>query len=66
MALDNLNIVYKMNEEKTEITILKVLWADNSSPREKLRTREWLLKISELMDFSKTSDSPSEIKKQEI
>lgn len=47
-----MNIIYKMNEEKTEITIVKVMWCDNTQPREKLRTKEWLLKISEYIDFS--------------
>ena len=54
-ALDNMNIIYKMNEEKSEITIYKVLWVDNTQPREKLRTKEWLLKISEFIDFSSPS-----------
>ena len=57
MSLDNLNIVYKMNEEKTIVTVLKVIWTDNSQPKEKLRTKEWLLKISEILDF----DSPNPI-----
>ena len=52
MALDNLNIVYKMNEEKSHISIVKVLWSDNTQPKEKLRTKEWLLKISELIEPS--------------
>jgi len=42
-----MNIVYKMNEEKTQVHIVKVLYADNSQPQEKLRTKEWLLKVSE-------------------
>ena len=50
MALDNLNIIYKMNEEKTQIYIVKILWADNTQPKEKLRTKEWLLKISEMIE----------------
>lgn len=45
-----MNIVYKMNEEKTQIMIIKILWSDNSKPKEKLRTKEWLLKISEFID----------------
>ncbi|CDW81477.1 UNKNOWN [Stylonychia lemnae] len=51
VALDNMNIIYKMNEEKTQITIIKVIWTDNTQPKEKLRTKEWLLKISEIIDF---------------
>ena len=50
MALDNMNIVYKMNEEKSHITVVKILWADHTQPREKLRTKEWLLKISEMIE----------------
>jgi hypothetical protein len=46
-----------MNEEKTKVTILKIIWTDNTKPKEKLRTKEWLLKISEIMDFDK--DSPT-------
>lgn len=46
-----MNIVYKMNEEKTEIHVMKVIWVDNSKPKEKLRTKEWLLKISEILDL---------------
>ena len=57
VALDNLNIIYKMNEEKTEITIVKILWTDNSKPKEKLRTKEWLLKISDLIDSENSSNS---------
>lgn len=44
-----------MNEEKTHITIVKVIWSDNSSPKEKLRTKEWLVKISEIMDSKQSS-----------
>ncbi len=49
-----MNIIYKMNEEKTHISIVKILWADNTQPREKLRTKEWLLKISEFIDQDQT------------
>lgn len=42
-----MNIVYKMNEEKTQVHVVKILYADNSQPQEKLRTKEWLLKVSE-------------------
>jgi len=48
-----MNIIYKMNEQKTEVLICKIIWIDNSQPREKLRTREWLLKISEIIDLPK-------------
>ena len=51
VALDNLNIVYAMDDIRKEIHILKVIFADNSQPREKLRTKEWLANISEMIDF---------------
>ena len=53
VALDNLNIVYTMNQDKTEIVIVKIIYVNNSDPAkgEKLRTREWLEKMNELMDF---------------
>jgi len=51
VALDNMDIVYKMNEAKTEVEVVKILWADNSQPKEKLRTKEWLVKICELFDL---------------
>eukprot|EP00347_Sterkiella_histriomuscorum_P005014 403358232 len=54
VALDNMNIIYKMNEEKTQITIIQVIWSDNTKPKEKLRTKEWLLKISEFIDSNST------------
>ncbi len=47
-----MNIIYKMNEEKTHINIVKILYADNTQPKEKLRTKEWLLKISEFIEPS--------------
>ena len=31
MALDNMNIVYAMDDAKKEVHILKVIWADNAS-----------------------------------
>ena len=31
VALDNMNIVYTMDSEKTEITVKKVIYVDNSS-----------------------------------
>jgi hypothetical protein len=47
-----------MNEEKTEILIVKIIYVNNSdfkcqtkSSEEKLRTKAWLEKISEIMDF---------------
>lgn len=46
VALDNLNIVYSMDEEHSKINILKVTYSDNSKPHEKLRTKEWLSKIT--------------------
>jgi hypothetical protein len=39
-----------MNEEKSHIIIVKILWCDNTQPKEKLRTKEWLLIISEIID----------------
>ena len=51
MALDNLNIVYAMDERNKEIQILKIMYVDNTAPREKLRTKEWLLKINSMVDF---------------
>ena len=55
VALDNLNIVYIMNAEKTEIHIVKIVYVDgtqveniaNQKPHEKLRTKAWLDKMSE-------------------
>lgn len=61
-----MNIIYKMNEEKTSITIVKILWCDNTQPKEKLRTKEWLLKISELIEPSPPKKSELDgIKKEE-
>lgn len=71
IALDNLNIVYTMDEKKTEVHIVKVLYSDNhalddssfssnpsgkkrgrpQAPQDKLRTKQWLEKMSEIMDF---------------
>lgn len=57
MALDNLNIVYTINIKKSEVRIVKILYVDNtkigsqSQPHEKLRTKEWLEKINEMMEF---------------
>ena len=64
MALDNMNIVYKMNEEKSHITVVKILWADNTQPREKLRTKEWLLKISEMIEPTIKQEQEEEETKQ--
>lgn len=56
MALDNLNIVYTINIKKAEVRIVKILYVDNTKigtqtlPHEKLRTKEWLEKITEMMD----------------
>ena len=48
VALDNLNIVYSMDDPNKRVNILKIMYVDNtgSSPREKLRTKEWLLKMN--------------------
>ena len=51
LALDNINIVYAMDDIKKEIHILKVIYADNSQPRAKLRTKEWLATVTEMIDF---------------
>lgn len=51
IALDNLNLVYSLDEEHANVEILKVTYSDNSQPHEKLRTKEWLLKISQLYDI---------------
>ena len=51
MALDNLNIVYSMDDTKKQVHILKVMFADNSQPRQKLRTKEWLATVSEMINF---------------
>ena len=64
MALDNMNIIYKMNEEKSHINIVKILWADNTQPQEKLRTKEWLLKISEFIDPVLPSEPSEEEEKK--
>jgi len=60
VALDNMNIVYSMDESKKHINILKIIHADNSAPREKLRTKEWLLKMTEMIDFKGTPESVAE------
>ena len=57
MALDNLNIVYSMDDTKKQVHILKVMYADNSQPRQKLRTKEWLATVSEMINFELPSDS---------
>ncbi len=51
VALDNLNIVYAMDDIKKEVFILKIMYADCSQPREKLRTKEWLATIKEMIDL---------------
>lgn len=63
IALDNLNIVYTMDQSKTRIEIVKVLFSDASrnsldpheqqvaAPSSKLRTKQWLEKMSEIMDL---------------
>lgn len=51
VALDNLHIVYTMNEDMSQLVIVKVLYVNNSEPQEKLRTKEWLEKMNDIMDF---------------
>ena len=60
VALDNLNIVYAMDDTKKEVHILKVMYADvgsaladeSSLHQPKLRTKEWLATVNEMIDFS--------------
>ena len=60
VALDNLNIVYAMDDVKKEVHILKVMYTDVASEQgdesslhqPKLRTKEWLATITEMIDFS--------------
>lgn len=54
IALDNLSIVYGMDETHNIINILKIMFSDNSMP--KLRTKEWLQKMNQIMDI-KTEES---------
>ena len=56
VALDNMNIVYTMNSEKTEIKVMKIIYVDNSSleqqgPADKLRTKAWLERMNDIMEF---------------
>ena len=51
VALDNINIVYAMDDAKKEVTILKLIYVDASLPREKLRTKEWLATVTGMIDF---------------
>lgn len=61
IALDNLHIVYTTDSAKTEVQIVKILFSDSHSmdphqqqvaaPSSKLRTKQWLEKMSEIMDF---------------
>ena len=57
VALDNLNIVYSMDDTKKQVHILKVMFADNSQPRQKLRTKEWLATVSEMINFEIPNDN---------
>ena len=54
IALDNLSIVYGMDETHNIINILKIMFSDNSMP--KLRKKEWLQKMNQIMDI-KTEES---------
>ena len=63
VALDNLNIVYGMDEPNKTIHILKIMYVDNTAPMEKLRTKEWLLKMTSMVDFSiskETANNPEQ------
>lgn len=54
IALDNLNIIYTMDESKKEILIVKILIANNSTDKlscDKLRTKKWLEKMTEIIDI---------------
>ena len=63
VALDNINIVYSMDDVKKEVVILKLMYVDASLPREKLRTKEWLAAVTDMIDFETppTSDIAQEI-----
>ena len=63
VALDNINIVYSMDDTKKRVNILKIIYVDNTEPAEKLRTKEWLQKMSGLIDFK--TNSGEEEKKEE-
>ena len=51
VALDNINIVYSMDDPNKTVNIIKIMYVDNSGPQEKLRTKEWLLKMNQIIDF---------------
>ena len=40
-----------MDDPNKRVNILKIMYVDNSVPQEKLRTKEWLLKMNEIIDF---------------
>ena len=46
-----------MDDTKKQVHILKVMFADNSQPRQKLRTKEWLATVSEMINFEIPNDS---------
>ena len=71
VALDNLNIVYIMDEEKTEVVIVKIIYVNNTvansikAPDQKLRTKQWLEKMNEIMDFRGFKASENEVLSQD-
>lgn len=70
IALDNLNLVYSLNEEHSKVEVLKITYCDHSTEKvEKMRTKEWLLKISEMYDIhspqTPSLSEPAEESKEE-
>ena len=65
VALDNLNIVYSMDDTKKRVNILKIIYVDNAEPAEKLRTKEWLQKMSSLIDFKASPGEEEEVGEKE-
>ena len=55
-----MNIIYLMDNDKTNITVIKIMLAENGSGATKLRTREWLEKVSEFIDFGDNEILPLE------
>ena len=47
IRLDNLEIVYEMDEAHEKVQVIEILRNDLTKPQEKLRTKEWLDKTKE-------------------
>lgn len=47
IRLDNLEIVYEMDEEHQHVKVIEILQTDLSKPLDKIRTKEWLKKTKE-------------------